>query len=58
MGNDKVPKMKTSGYRTMNMLFIINYGGKYQKKLLKGLKVVIQDRANFPKLVAGDQALQ
>lgn len=42
----------------MNMLFIINYGGKYQKKLLKGLKVVIQDRANFPKLVAGDQALQ
>lgn len=41
----------------MNMLFIINYGGKYQKKLLKGLKVVIQDRANFPKLVEGNQAL-
>lgn len=39
----------------MNMLFIINCGGKYQKKQLKGLEV-IQNRANFPKLVAGDQA--
>lgn len=42
----------------MNMLFIINYAGKYQKKQLKGLRVVIQNRANFPELVAGDQALQ